>query len=70
MKASGQPLLVLMGAEEQTVNDPRAALRQYATTVPGAETQLIGGAGHSPNVERPAVTARLIAEFADSRAKP
>lgn len=69
MAASGQPLLVLMGAEEQTVNDPRAALRQYATTVPGALTQLVAGAGHSPNVEQPAVTARLIREFADSRAE-
>jgi hypothetical protein len=29
---------------------------------------LIGGAGHSPNVERPARTARLVLEFADGMA--
>ena len=69
MKTSGQPLMVLMGAEEQTVNDPGKALRQYAGTVPGTETHLVAGAGHSPNVEQPAETARLIRQFADSRAE-
>jgi pimeloyl-ACP methyl ester carboxylesterase len=63
MRATGKPLMVLMGAEEQIVNDPRRALRQYASGDPGAETHLIAGAGHSPNVEKPAETARLILEF-------
>jgi pimeloyl-ACP methyl ester carboxylesterase len=66
MAATGKPLLVLMGAEEQIVNDPQRALDQYAHGVPGAETHLIAGAGHSPNVERPAETARLVLEFAKS----
>jgi pimeloyl-ACP methyl ester carboxylesterase len=65
MRTTGEPLMVLMGAEEQIVSDPRRALEQYAT-VPGAETHLIAGAGHSPNVEKPAETARLILEFAKS----
>lgn len=69
MKASGKPLMVLMGAEEQIVDDPQRALDQYAE-VPGAETHLITGAGHSPNVERPAVTARLILEFAKEPTRP
>ena len=43
-----------MGAEEQIVDDPERALAQYARPVPGAETHLIAGAGHSPNVEKPA----------------
>jgi len=64
MRAIGKPLMVLMGSEEQIVNDPRRALAQYAATVPGAETHLVPGAGHSPNVERPALTARLVLEFA------
>jgi len=63
MRATGKPLLVLMGAEEQIVNDPQRALNQYASGDPGAETRLIAGAGHSPNVEKPAETADLILEF-------
>jgi pimeloyl-ACP methyl ester carboxylesterase len=66
MRATGKPLMVLMGAEEQIVNDPQRALNQYANGDPGSETHLIAGAGHSPNVEEPAETARLILEFADS----
>jgi pimeloyl-ACP methyl ester carboxylesterase len=64
MKETGKPLMVLMGAEEQIVNDPRRALRQYAGSVPTAETHLIAGAGHSPNVEKPAETASLVLRFA------
>jgi pimeloyl-ACP methyl ester carboxylesterase len=65
MKATGKPLMVLMGAEEQIVNDPQRALDQYADGDPGAETHLIEGAGHSPNVERPALTAKLVLRFAE-----
>jgi pimeloyl-ACP methyl ester carboxylesterase len=66
MRTTGKPLLVLMGAEEQIVNNPQRALNQYANGVPGAETVLVAGAGHSPNVEKPAETARLIIGFAKS----
>ena len=34
MKATGKPLMVLMGAEEQIVNDPQRALDQYDGAVP------------------------------------
>ena len=57
----GMPLLAIFGAKEQ-IYDPRATLRAYAQ-VPGAHTRLLAGAGHSPNVERPRATARLILEF-------
>ena len=63
MAAAGKPLMVLMGAEEQVVNDPQRALDQYKAALPSAETHLIAGAGHSPNVERPALTAKLIDRF-------
>jgi pimeloyl-ACP methyl ester carboxylesterase len=69
MKSTGKPLMVLMGAEEQIVDDPQRALAQYANTVPGAETHLVPGAGHSANVERPALTAKLVLEFAMKRHK-
>lgn len=64
MQATGKPLMVLMGAEEQIVNDPQRALDQYESSVPDAETHLIAGAGHSPNVEKPAQTAALVLAFA------
>src|SRR3954451_18558689 len=65
MKASGKPLMVLMGAEEQVVNDPQRALGQYKRDVPQAETRLIAGAGHSPSVEKPRQTAGLVLRFAE-----
>jgi pimeloyl-ACP methyl ester carboxylesterase len=61
---TGKPLLVLMGAEEQIASDPEAVLDAYAAAAPDAETRLIAGAGHSPNVEKPARTAALILAFA------
>lgn len=64
MKETGIPLMVLMGAEEQIVDDPQRALDQYAGGDPGTETHLIEGAGHSPNVEKPALTAKLVQRFA------
>lgn len=66
MRATRKPLMVLMGAEEQVVNDPQRALDQYAA-VPGTQTHLIAGAGHSPNVEKPAQTSALILAFANRR---
>jgi pimeloyl-ACP methyl ester carboxylesterase len=69
LRASGKPLMVLMGAEEQIVDDPQRALDQYQRAVPEAETHLIAGAGHSPNVERPRLTARLILRFAQAAEK-
>jgi pimeloyl-ACP methyl ester carboxylesterase len=63
MRETGLPLLVLMGADEQIVNDPQRALDQYRSSVPNAETKLVAGAGHSPNVEKPAETAALVLRF-------
>jgi pimeloyl-ACP methyl ester carboxylesterase len=67
MRDTGKPLMVLMGAEEQVVDDPQRALAQYAAAVPSAETHLIVGAGHSPNVEKPAQTSALVLAFANQR---
>jgi pimeloyl-ACP methyl ester carboxylesterase len=63
MKATGKPLLVMMGAEEQILEDPAARLAEYRRIYPGAETKLIQDAGHSPNVEKPAETAALVLSF-------
>jgi pimeloyl-ACP methyl ester carboxylesterase len=56
------PLLVIFGAEDQ-IYDAQAAIARYKQ-VPGAQTHLIPGAGHSPNVERPNLVAPLILAFA------
>jgi pimeloyl-ACP methyl ester carboxylesterase len=69
MAATGKPLMVLMGAEEQVVDDPQKALDQYAQGAPGAKTHLIADAGHSPNVERPYLTAKLVLRFAKKASK-
>jgi pimeloyl-ACP methyl ester carboxylesterase len=70
VRATGKPLMVLMGAEEQIVDDPQRALDQYARGVPGAKTHLIPDAGHSPNVERPTFTAGLVLQFAKKATTP
>lgn len=59
--ATGKPTLAIMGAEEQIASDPSASLAAYRAA--GAETRLIQGAGHSPNVEKPAETAALVLAF-------
>ncbi|HEX3174155.1 MAG TPA: alpha/beta hydrolase [Solirubrobacterales bacterium] len=63
MKESGKPLMVIMGAEEQIIDEPPARLAEYRRVYPGTETHLIQGAGHSPNVEKPAETAALVLAF-------
>jgi pimeloyl-ACP methyl ester carboxylesterase len=59
--ATGKPILAIMGAEEQIATDPREALAAYR--VAGAQTKMIQGAGHSPEVEKPAETAAVILAF-------
>jgi len=70
MRATGKPLLVLMGAEEQIVDEPAARLAEYRATVPGVRTELIAGSGHSPNVEKPAQTSALILAFVPPQSGP
>ena len=59
--ATGKPTLAIMGAEEQIAKDPSAALAAYRAA--GAATELIQGAGHSPEVEKPAETASMVLAF-------
>jgi pimeloyl-ACP methyl ester carboxylesterase len=57
------PTMVVFGAEDQ-VYDAQAAVARYQQNVPGVQTHLIPGAGHSPNVERPNLVAPLILSWA------
>jgi pimeloyl-ACP methyl ester carboxylesterase len=63
LAATHLPVLVIFGAEDQIYDAP-AAIARYRQNVPGAQAHLIPGAGHSPNVEKPALVAPLILAFA------
>jgi pimeloyl-ACP methyl ester carboxylesterase len=63
LASAAVPLLVIFGAEDQ-IYDAKEAIAGFED-VPGVRTALIERAGHSPNVERPQQTARLILEFAN-----
>jgi 3-oxoadipate enol-lactonase len=54
------PTLCLVG--DQDGSTPVALVRQTAALIKGARFEIIEGAGHLPNVEKPAAVARLIAE--------
>jgi pimeloyl-ACP methyl ester carboxylesterase len=62
LRELGVPVLIIFGAEDQ-IYDAQAAIDRYRQ-VPGAQTHLIPGAGHSPNVEKPNLVAPLILAFA------
>lgn len=68
VRESTVPLLSIFGTEDQLC-DPETSQEAYAT-VPGAQTAEIEGAGHSPNVEKPEETARLIERFAAEAVSP
>jgi pimeloyl-ACP methyl ester carboxylesterase len=63
LAATGVRVLAIFG-EEDRIADAEKSLAAYRQ-IPAARVATIAGAGHSPNVERPEVTARLILEFAD-----
>ena len=58
------PLLVIFGAEDD-IADPKSA--QDYRKVPNARIVMLDGAGHSPHVEKPAATARLIRNFLEQQ---
>ncbi len=66
IESAGVPLLAIFGAEDQIYESQRA-LAAYAKA-PGARTALVAGAGHSPNVEQPRRTARLVLRFDRAKA--
>jgi pimeloyl-ACP methyl ester carboxylesterase len=68
LEALHVPLLVVFGAEDQ-IYDAQAAVDRYRQ-VPGAQTHLIPGAGHSPIVEKPSLVAPLILAFAKPTPPP
>jgi 3-oxoadipate enol-lactonase len=62
------PALVICGAEDRVT--PPALSRELAKRIPGARIELISGAGHLGNIERPDLFNTLVDTFireADSR---
>jgi len=57
----GGPSLVLWGEQDRMVT--RAHGEAYAKGLAGATFRVIGGAGHSPQIERPEETAELVRAF-------
>ena len=60
--AAAVPLMVIFGAEDQ-IFDAQAAIDGFAG-VPGVRTEIVEGAGHAPQVEKPDEVAALLEEFA------
>jgi 3-oxoadipate enol-lactonase len=56
------PTLCLVGDEDGST--PVALVKETAALIPGSRFEIIGGAGHLPNVEKPKIVADLVAEHA------
>jgi pimeloyl-ACP methyl ester carboxylesterase len=61
LAAAGKPLFVLYGGKDELIKP--ASIREYAQRIPGAGTRTIPETGHSPMVEQPGETARVIRTF-------
>jgi len=60
-KQTPVPLMVIFGAEDQ-IYDAELSVEGYSD-VPGVQTEVIEGAGHAPQVEKPEEVAELIDRF-------
>lgn len=60
LRSSGLPLLVIFGADDQRW---RASSASAYHVVPNTRVEILPGVGHTPPVEDPDTTARLLLEF-------
>jgi pimeloyl-ACP methyl ester carboxylesterase len=65
--ALGLPVLVIFGTDDRRWHSSSAA--DYRA-VPGARVELLPGVGHTPMVEDPQTTAKLLLDFASASASP
>jgi 3-oxoadipate enol-lactonase len=56
------PTLCLVGDEDGST--PVALVKETSALIPGSRFEIIEGAGHIPNVEKPKIVAKLVAEHA------
>lgn len=67
LAALGLPVLVIFGAEDARYPSSSAAAYR---TVPGARVELLPGVGHTPMLEDPQTTSKLLLDFAAPAAHP
>lgn len=67
-KQTPVPLMVIFGADDQ-IFDAEESLEGFED-VPGVQTELIEGAGHAPQVEKPEEVAKLIEGFSENPVVP
>ena len=60
-KQTPVPLMVIFGAEDQIL-DAELSIEGFSD-VPGVQTEVIEGAGHAPQVEKPEEVAELLDRF-------
>ena len=63
----GLPVLVVFGADDQRWRSSSAAAYRV---VPGARVELLPGVGHTPMMEDPQATGKLLLDFAAAAAHP
>lgn len=66
VRALGKPCLVIHGDRDQLYDPVRTAARYAAA---GATVEIVSGAGHSPNIERPHDVARIIGAYLEREEK-
>ena len=67
LAALGRPVLVIFGAEDQRWRSSSAAAYRV---VPGARVELLPGVGHTPMLEDPRTTGKVLLDFAAPAAHP
>jgi pimeloyl-ACP methyl ester carboxylesterase len=67
LTALGLPVLVVFGADDQRWRSSSAAAYRV---VPGARVELLPGVGHTPMMEDPQATGKLLLDFAAAAAHP
>jgi pimeloyl-ACP methyl ester carboxylesterase len=67
LTALGLPVLVIFGADDHRCQSSSAAAYRI---VPGARVELLPGIGHTPMMEDPQTTSRLLLDFAAPAGHP
>lgn len=68
LQTIGVPALIVVGSEDFFTPLPIA--RIISDAIPGAQLAVIDGAGHLPNMEKPAVFNRIVEDFLTSKKAP
>ena len=67
LAALGVPVLVVFGADDRRWRSSSAAAYRV---VPGARVELLPGVGHTPMMEDPQTTGKLLLDFAAAAGHP